>query len=73
MWPTDRILSGATTPCQSGPGSNGNEAVLCISQSSSITRHQICLLSYVGHSLGKSYLSTNMQSVYYTALADWAI
>ena len=29
-------LSGATTPGQSGPGSNGNEGVLCIPQSSSI-------------------------------------
>ena len=26
IWPIDRILSGATTPDQSGPGSNGNEA-----------------------------------------------
>ena len=30
-------LSGATTPGQSGPGSNGNEGVLHIPQSSSIT------------------------------------
>ena len=34
----DRILSGATTPGQSGPGINGNEGVLYILQSSSITR-----------------------------------
>ena len=26
----DRALSGATTPGQSGPGSDGNEEVLCI-------------------------------------------
>ena len=25
IWPIDRTLSGATTPGQSGPGSNGNE------------------------------------------------
>ena len=31
-------LSGATTPSQSGLGNDGNEGVLCISQSSSITR-----------------------------------
>ena len=31
-WPLDRTLSGATTPDQSGPGSNGNEGVLCIRQ-----------------------------------------
>ena len=33
----DRTLSGATTPGQSGPGSNGNEGLLGIPQSSSIT------------------------------------
>ena len=35
--PIDRALSGATIPGQSGPGSNGNEGVLCILQNSSIT------------------------------------
>ena len=34
----DSTLSGATTPSQSGHGSNGNEGVLCIPQSSSITK-----------------------------------
>ena len=37
-------LSGATIPCQSGSGSSGNEGVLCIPQSPSITgtsHHQI--------------------------------
>ena len=34
---TDRILSGTTTLGQSGPGSDDNEGVLCIPQSSSIT------------------------------------
>ena len=33
----DTALSGATTPGQSGPGSDGNEGVLRIPQSSSIT------------------------------------
>ena len=28
--PIDWILSGATTPDQSGPGSDSNEGVLCI-------------------------------------------
>ena len=32
-----RALSGATTPGQSGPGSDGNEVMLRIPQSSSIT------------------------------------
>ena len=31
------LLSGATTPGQSGPGSDGNEGVLHIPQSSNIT------------------------------------
>ena len=34
--PIDRALSGATTPGQSGPGSDGNEGVLHMPQSSSI-------------------------------------
>ena len=37
IWPIDRTLSGATTPGQSWPGSNGNEGVLRIPQSSNIT------------------------------------
>ena len=47
IWPIDRKLSDATTPGQSGPGSNG------ISQSSSITgtSPSDCLVSYLGHSL----------------------
>ena len=32
IWPIDRTLSGATTPGQSEPGSNGNERVLHILQ-----------------------------------------
>ena len=37
------LLSGTTIPVQSEPGSNSNEGVLCIPQSSSITEtsHQI--------------------------------
>ena len=37
IWYIDRILSGATNPGQSGPGSDVNEEVHCIPQSSSIT------------------------------------
>ena len=43
-------LSGATSPGQSGPGSDGNERVLHIPQSSSITGTD-CLVSYPGHLL----------------------
>ena len=51
--PIDRTLSGATTPGQSGPGSDGNEGVLRILQSSSITgtSPSDCLVSYAGHLL----------------------
>ena len=30
IWPIDMTISGATTPGQSEPGSDGNEGVLCI-------------------------------------------
>ena len=50
------ILSGATTPGQSGPGSDGNKEVLYIPQTFSITGAfpSDCLLSYIGHSLEES-------------------
>ena len=37
FWPIDRILSGAITRGQTLPGNDGNEGVLRIPQSSSIT------------------------------------
>ena len=72
----DRALSGTTILGQSGPGSNGNEGALRISQSSSFTRVSLsdCLVSYPGHSLGVgSYPSAEGQSVYSTAPADLTI
>ena len=77
IWSIDRTLSDATTPGKSGPGSDGNEGVLHIPHSSSITESSPsdCLVSYLGHSLvgsGWSYSSAEMQSVYSTASADWA-
>ena len=75
IWPLDRTLSGATTPGQSGPGSNANEVVHHIPLSSSITGASPSdgLMSYPGHLLGGgSYLSAEMQSVYSTNQADWA-
>ena len=64
-------LSGASTPGQSGPGSDGNEGVLCISQSSSITgtSPSDCLVSYPLWRVG-SYPSTEMLVVYSTAPAN---
>ena len=74
IWLIDKTLSGATTPGQSGPGSNGNEEVLRFPQSFSITggSPSDCLVSYPWHSLGESYPSSEMQLVYYAAPADWA-
>ena len=69
--PIDRALLGATTPGQSGPGSNNNEGVLHIPQSSRITgtSPSDCVVSYTGY-LGESYLSTEKQSVYSTTPAQ---
>ena len=66
IWPIDRTLSGATTPSQSGPGSDGSEGVLHITQSSSITEASSsdCLVWYPGHSLPEYYSSAEMQLVY---------
>ena len=62
-------LSGATTPGQSGPGSDGNEVVLRIPQRSSIagTSPSDCLVSYPGHSLGGGVpLCRDAISVFYS-------
>ena len=73
IWPIDKTLSGATTPSQSGPGSNGNKGVLCIPQSSSITEASPsdCLVSYPGHLLGESYSSAEMQLMYSAPSDVW--
>ena len=73
IWPTDRILSGATSPDQSWPGSNDNWRVLRFPQSSSIPgASPDCFVSLSGHSLGESYSAAEMQSVCSAALVDWA-
>ena len=74
IWPIDWTLSGSITPGQSGHESDGNKRILRIPQSFSITvaSPSDCFVSYPGHSLGESYLSAEMQSVYPAALADWA-
>ena len=66
-------MSGAITRGQNGAGSDDNEVVLCIPQSSNIneTSPLDCLVSYPGQSLGESYTSAAMQSVYSTSSADW--
>ena len=72
--PGERAQSIATTLDQSGPGSNGNKGVLRIPQSFSIigASPSDCLVSYPGHTFGKSYSSAEMQSLYSAAPADWA-
>ena len=71
IWPIDRILLGAITPGQSGPGSNGNERVLYIPQISKVEGLlSNCLMSYLAHSLGDFYPSAEIQSVFSTTPAD---
>ena len=73
--PISRALSDAIIPGQSEPGSNGNEGVLFIPQSSNITRTSPSdgLVSYPGLSSGVGYPSAEVLSVYSIAPADWAI
>ena len=53
----DKTLPGANSPGQSGPGSNGNEWLLRIPQSSSITGTSPLdgSVPFSGHSLGESH------------------
>ena len=71
--PRDRTLSGATTPGQSGPSSNGNKGVLHIFHSFSIigASPSDCFVLSLGHSLGESYHSAQMQSVYSVDPGMW--
>ena len=53
IWPIDRTISGATTPDQSGLGSNGKDWILYIPQSSKSGALPLDgLMSYPGHSGG---------------------
>ena len=71
IWPIDRTPSNSPTPGQSVPGSMGNEWVLHPLQNSSAESSlSDGLVLYPGHSLGESYPSAEMQSVYSTAPAD---
>ena len=62
------VLSGATIPDQSGPGSNGNEGVLRIPQRSSIKLFN----GISGHTLEGFLPSAEVQSMYSTVPNDWA-
>ena len=65
IWPTDTTLSGATTPGQSGPGSNGNEGVFSILQISNITGASLsdCLVSYPAQMLWGAVLPLSRDAV----------
>ena len=68
VWPIDKTLSDATTPDQSGHGSDGNEGVFHLPQNSKTwASSSHSWVSYVTHWLQKSYPSNKMQSVQYTA------
>ena len=60
----DRTLLGATTPSQSGPETYGNDGVLCIPQSSSITGISSldCLVSYQDTRWGRVRLTPLQRS-----------
>ena len=74
IWLIDRTLSDATTLGQSELGSDSNEEVLHITQSSSITgtSPSDCLLSYQDTQWEGAYPSADVQSMYSTVPADWA-
>ena len=60
IWLINRTLSGASTPGQSGPGSNSNEGVFYFPQKYHIagTLLSDCLVSYQG----RSYPSAEMKA-----------
>ena len=74
-WPIDRILSRTTTPEHSGPGSNANEGVHWIPQTSSHTEasQSDCLVSYPRNSWGGFEPSVEMQLVYCMTQVNRAI
>ena len=70
IWPVNRTRSSATTSGQSGLGSNGNEGVLCIPQSSSITgtSPSDCLVSYLG-----SFFQAAVVSILLYGCTTWTL
>ena len=73
----NRTLSGATTSGQNGSRSSGNEGVGTLHSlkfqhywSLIIRWFNVILTTLIG---GESYLSTGLQSVYFTGPANWAL
>ena len=82
IWPIDRTLSGTTTPGQSEPGSHGNDGLLRIPQSSSITEisPSYCLKLYqdIRLAVGVLPLCREAFGVFYSPsrlgnLIDWLV
>ena len=75
IWPIDWVLSGATTVVLSELGSNGHKGVIRIPQNTSNTWASLSdyLVSYPGHKIEDFFPFAEMQSVYPTSQADWAI
>ena len=69
IWPTERTLSGVTTPSLSGPGSDDNEGLLGIPQSLGLKPLYLIVIQDIR--LEWSYPSVEMKSVYSTAPVDW--
>ena len=67
--PIDRVLSTVTTPGQCGSGSDGNEEVHCIPQSSSITNASPT--DFMDHIQDARWRSAEVQLVYSTDPVDW--
>ena len=61
----NRKLSGATTPDQNGPGTNGNEAFL--------EPHHLIVWSHIQNTCWGSLTALPRINVYFTAPVDWAI
>ena len=73
IWTINGGLSGTTSLDKGGPGTNGCEGLLHISQSFRIgASPSDCFVSYQEHSLKEFYPFAELQSAYSTAQADWA-
>ena len=68
---SDGTITSATPPGQGEPVSKGNKGVVHIAQKTGASPSDV-FVSYLGHSLGGSYPSAKVHSVYSIAPANWA-
>ena len=66
-------MTGTTAPNQSGPGSNGSEGVLHISQRSRTGASLVVGLVSRTLVVGESYHDAEVPSVYFRVPAEWEI